>query len=55
VDLIDRHNRALNHLIAFCNEWHWLATVRALPRSRVRLKALLRNDIANITFHERFG
>jgi UDP-N-acetylglucosamine 2-epimerase (non-hydrolysing) len=55
VDLPERLEKVLDCLVAVREKWGMPVMVSTHPRTRVRLEALARKDLAGITFHEPFG
>jgi UDP-N-acetylglucosamine 2-epimerase (non-hydrolysing) len=55
VDLPERLEKMLDCLVAVREKWGMPVMVSTHPRTRVRLEALFRKDLAGITFHEPFG
>ena len=55
VDLPERLERVLDCLVAVRDKWQLPVMVSTHPRTRVKLEALVRDDLEGITFHEPFG
>jgi UDP-N-acetylglucosamine 2-epimerase (non-hydrolysing) len=55
VDLPERLAQVLDCLTAVREKWNMPVMVSTHPRTKIRLKALSRNDLGGIAFHEPFG